>query len=132
MDGLAIFTTLMAMNNRTTEAFKMVLRDKTPLGDDWRRIATLAFSVLFGIFLVGGAIFSGSVSFEGTWLEAFMVNPFIAAIVGGASISMVSGIVQPLIDRLQSESKAPTGGSETTTLDFEVQSSSHTEHAQAA
>lgn len=107
MDGLSILAGLTAFNNRSTEVFKMVLRDKSPLDEEWRRVATLLFSVLLGILSVAGVVFSGGVTFDDTWLAPFTGNEIILSIVGGASVSIVSGIVQPLIDRLNEGAPEP-------------------------
>ena len=103
MDGLSILAGLTATNNRATEAFKMLIRDNTfpvvgKLSDEWRRLLTLLFSVLFGIgsfFVVGS-----SISFDGTWLAPFADNALYLNILGGFSVSVVSGAIQPLMDRL--------------------------------
>lgn len=103
MDGFSILAGLTAANNRATEAFKMLMRDNTfpvvgQIREEWRRLFTLLFSVLFGIgsFFVLGS----SVSFDGTWLAPFADNPISLNILGGFSVSVVSGAIQPLMDRL--------------------------------
>lgn len=101
MDGLSILAGLAAFNNRTTEAFKMIVRDKVSfIDDDWRRVLTLLFSVFVGVISVAMVVFGGDVSFTGTWLEPFADNQLILSLIGGFSVSIVSGVVQPLIDRL--------------------------------
>jgi hypothetical protein len=103
MDGLSILVALTSANNRATEAFKMVLRDNSfpiigQISEEWRRFFTLLFSILFGIasfFALGN-----TVSFDGTWLEPFADNSMYLNVLGGFSVSVVSGVVQPLIDRL--------------------------------
>jgi len=105
MDGLSILATLTAINNRTTEAFKMVIRDKVSfIDDDWRRVLTVLFSVLMGIASFSFVTFSTDVSFAGTWLEPFTDNIWTVNVLGGFSVSLVSGLVQPLIDRLNERS----------------------------
>lgn len=106
MDALSVLTGLAALNNRATEAVKLYLRDKTSLDDDWRHVITLLFSVFFGVGSIYGAVISG-VSFDGTWLDPFNSNIHVVAIVGGASVSMVSAIVQPVIERLKNAETLP-------------------------
>lgn len=110
MDALSVLTALTALNNRATEAFKLILRDHVPdrfVNEELRRVLTLLFSVLFGIGSVYGAVLSG-VEFGGSWLDPFLHNIHITAIVGGASVSMVSAIVQPVIERLKNAEELPT------------------------
>ena len=95
MDGLSVLLGLSALNNRLTEAFKIWLRDKTPISDELRRLLTLLFSVGLGIASVAGAALSGT-SFAGTDIAVFDGNLIAVSIIGGASVSIISGIVQPL------------------------------------
>ena len=107
MDPLFVISTLTALNNRVTEAFKMVLRDKTPLDDEWRRFFTLVFSVVIGIGSFAIVVLGTNVSFENTQVGELANNQWGLIILGGFSVSTLSGLYQVIIDNVRKPSAPP-------------------------
>jgi hypothetical protein len=96
MNELSIVTvSLIATNNRATEAFKAFLKQRN-VSDELRRFGTLLFSILFGMLSVGVMVYSGMIE-SIPELEALADYPVAIVIVGGVFTSLGGAFTKDIL-----------------------------------